>query len=154
MSSAKKLQEKLFSSPALGNGSPRLGSDIASVNPGLSINVPRPQLQHSNQASLEGAALPKTLLKQPLIDSLPKILTNGNADKTSTSPSTPPKANGDDASEEYQTYRDTLIAKLGAQYEGVERYRLVQDSKRERHWKRWGPYLSERQWVSLYADGP
>jgi hypothetical protein len=23
----------------------------------------------------------------------------------------------------------------------------LQDEKRERHWKKWGPYLSERQWV-------
>jgi len=46
-------------------------------------------------------------------------------------------------------YRERLVDMLGADYHGVERYRLLQDEKRDRHWKRWGPYLSERQWVNL-----
>src|SRR6202042_493430 len=45
-------------------------------------------------------------------------------------------------------YRDRVFETLGGDYHGVERYRLLQDEKKERHWKRWGPYLSERQWVS------
>lgn len=48
-------------------------------------------------------------------------------------------------------YRERVIEKLGAHYEGVERHRLDQDEQKERHWKRWGPYLSERQWVSPLA---
>lgn len=27
--------------------------------------------------------------------------------------------------------------------------RVEEDRVREKHWKRWGPYLAERQWVSL-----
>jgi len=46
------------------------------------------------------------------------------------------------------SYRERLAKKLGADYNGVERYRLEQDDKREKHWKRWGPYLSDRQWVN------
>jgi hypothetical protein len=44
-------------------------------------------------------------------------------------------------------YRDRLRQKLGSDYKTVEHYRLDQDGKRERHWKRWGPYVSDRQWV-------
>jgi len=46
-----------------------------------------------------------------------------------------------------QSYRQRLSESLGADYHGVEKYRLLQDENRERHWKRWGPYLSDRQWV-------
>jgi hypothetical protein len=49
-----------------------------------------------------------------------------------------------------RTYRQRLASTQGDEYIGVERYRLVQDGKKERHWKRWGPYLSDRQWVSIY----
>lgn len=48
-----------------------------------------------------------------------------------------------------QPYRERLAEKLGENYKGVEKYRLVQDNNRERHWKRWGPYLSDRQWVCI-----
>jgi hypothetical protein len=47
-----------------------------------------------------------------------------------------------------QSYRQRLSELLGVDYHGVEKYRLLQDENRERHWKRWGPYLSDRQWVS------
>ena len=47
--------------------------------------------------------------------------------------------------------RERLIEKLGADYHGAERYRLVQDGKKELHWKQWGPYLSDRQWVSVFV---
>src|SRR2546425_11597109 len=35
---------------------------------------------------------------------------------------------------------------------GAEALRLAQDSSRERTWKRWGPYLSERQWGTVRED--
>lgn len=34
----------------------------------------------------------------------------------------------------------------------VERQRLAEDSQREYNWKRWGPYLSERQWSTVRED--
>ena len=34
----------------------------------------------------------------------------------------------------------------------AERERLSEDAKRERNWKRWGPYLSERQWGTVRED--
>jgi hypothetical protein len=33
-----------------------------------------------------------------------------------------------------------------------ERERLAEDARRERNWKRWGPYLSERQWGTVRED--
>lgn len=48
-----------------------------------------------------------------------------------------------------KSYRQRLSDRLGANYQGVERYRLQQDDARLRHWKRWGPYLSDRQWVRI-----
>src|SRR5262252_1018885 len=33
-----------------------------------------------------------------------------------------------------------------------ERQRLAEDETRERNWKRWGPYLSERQWGTVRED--
>jgi hypothetical protein len=39
---------------------------------------------------------------------------------------------------------------------GAEAERLAEDARRERNWKRWGPYLSERQWGTVredYSDG-
>ena len=48
-----------------------------------------------------------------------------------------------------KSYRDRLAQKLAGEYRGAERFRLLQDEKRERHWKKWGPYLSDRQWVRL-----
>ncbi len=34
----------------------------------------------------------------------------------------------------------------------AERGRLAEDARRERNWKRWGPYLSERQWGTVRED--
>jgi len=33
-----------------------------------------------------------------------------------------------------------------------ESERLLEDEKREKNWKRWGPYLSERQWGTVRED--
>jgi hypothetical protein len=34
----------------------------------------------------------------------------------------------------------------------AEEQRLAEDARRERNWKRWGPYLSERQWGTVRED--
>jgi hypothetical protein len=34
----------------------------------------------------------------------------------------------------------------------AESRRLAEDAARERHWKRWGPYLAERQWATVRED--
>ena len=35
---------------------------------------------------------------------------------------------------------------------GAEQIRLMQDAQRTRNWKRWGPYLAERQWGTVRED--
>ena len=35
---------------------------------------------------------------------------------------------------------------------GEEKHRLREDERREKNWKRWGPYLSERQWGTVRED--
>lgn len=37
-------------------------------------------------------------------------------------------------------------------YKSVEEKRLEESEKKKRHWKRWGPYLSERQWATVRED--
>src|SRR5215217_5693229 len=34
----------------------------------------------------------------------------------------------------------------------AEQIRLIEDARREKNWKRWGPYLSERQWGTVRED--
>jgi len=34
----------------------------------------------------------------------------------------------------------------------IEEQRLAEDGRREKNWKRWGPYLSERQWGTVRED--
>ena len=34
----------------------------------------------------------------------------------------------------------------------AEARRLAEDARREKNWKRWGPYLSERQWGTVRED--
>lgn len=44
------------------------------------------------------------------------------------------------------------MSSMGARYRSVEEYRLDQSDRYETHWKRWGPYLSERQWGTVRED--
>ena len=37
-------------------------------------------------------------------------------------------------------------------YDGAEIRRLKDDENRKANWKRWGPYLSERQWGAVRED--
>ena len=41
---------------------------------------------------------------------------------------------------------------VGLHVESAEAKRLSEDKKREANWKRWGPYLSERQWATVRED--
>ncbi len=34
----------------------------------------------------------------------------------------------------------------------AEHQRLLEDKQRIRNWKRWGPYLSQRQWATVRED--
>lgn len=48
--------------------------------------------------------------------------------------------------------RDRLLASMGPRYTSVEEFRLDQSDRYEKHWKRWGPYVSERQWGTVRED--
>ena len=45
------------------------------------------------------------------------------------------------------------MADLQSEYQSItEEQKLREDQNRERNWKRWGPYLSERQWGTVRED--
>jgi hypothetical protein len=44
------------------------------------------------------------------------------------------------------------LRKTRARPDDAEARRLDEDSRREKNWKRWGPYLSERQWGTVRED--
>ena len=41
---------------------------------------------------------------------------------------------------------------VGLHVESPEAKRLSEDKRRDANWKRWGPYLSERQWATVRED--
>ena len=47
--------------------------------------------------------------------------------------------------------KQTAVQSSG-RVETAEHARLAEDTRRERSWKRWGPYLSERQWGTVRED--
>lgn len=131
----KKLQAKIFRGQN-GEDDAKDGKPTrSSSDPALTINIPNPNL---NESSQPGPAPPKM------------AKTESNA------------PNEADEDERADPFRQRLSEKLGPEYHGAERFRLDQDGRREQHWKRWGPYLSDRQWVccafqslALYASpGP
>jgi hypothetical protein len=104
------------------------------------------KLFRSESQSLQSTSDPPKL-DSPLSISIPKTVTPppslpSKAGKPKESKASP-ASNGNAAG----SYRDRIRQKLGSDYKTVEEYRLDQDNKRERHWKRWGPYVSDRQWV-------
>lgn len=72
--------------------------------------------------------------------------------KASRSSSHAPKS----ATEESAGEEDMADPEMTA-FKTAEEKRLLDDADKKHHWKRWGPYLSERQWVrskfSLIASG-
>lgn len=123
MSRAEQIRGKLFGSgdkPPINDADGQPISRSASDVP-LTIHIPKPT---PNQP----VGPPKT--KQEKSDSSPKPA-------------------GESQQRDEKCFRERLVQQLGDEYHGAERHRLVQDAKKQLHWKRWGPYLSDRQWVSL-----
>lgn len=144
----KKVQEKLFGKATSSLPFPTLDSTRANgTADGNGINVlPRNGalygLPKMNASQQERPELPGLTIDIP--KPLPTPMPPPKMGKSVESPLQNPESTGD---ETLKTYRERLIESLGSKYQGVERYRLQQDGKKERHWKRWGPYLSDRQWV-------
>jgi hypothetical protein len=124
-STVQKIQEKIF-----GRGSASKNDDLVEPFPtGTSDRIDQPASLTINIPN--DTNTPKTK---------PQRKNNNNSDSDDDvghGATTPP----------LKTFRQRLAEKLGDKYKGVENFRLVQDNSRERHWKRWGPYLSDRQWV-------
>ena len=130
MSTAKEIQAKVFrgqgSSPS-STRSPTPGvTPPSSESPSLSIRIPKttpPPSSKDNNGSSKAKIQPRSSLSST------------------------------EKSRQSTTFQERLLKKLGTRYDGVERYRLEEDERKDKHWKRWGPYLSERQWAScLYVS--
>lgn len=121
MSSTKNLRGKIHSGVATSTLAHSGGS------PDLIIEIPKPSQPQSTSLRPKLKTNPSNI--PPNLDGIPQVEKNRSEDA-------------------FTTYRDKLLDRLGPDYSGVEKYRLEQDEARERHWKRWGPYLSERQWVT------
>ena len=93
-------------------------------DPGLTINIPKQPLATPNVSHTQHKPGPTT----------PKDRERAGDEET-----VPKK------------YRERVAAELKSEYESTERHRLLQDERKERHWKRWGPYLAERQWVRFLS---
>ncbi|KAA1475157.1 hypothetical protein DENSPDRAFT_883343 [Dentipellis sp. KUC8613] len=127
--SLKSVQQKIFRAGATPAPAPTTpdneGDSPPRVEPSLSIQIPK---HHINTPS-----------KPP-----PKLT------KPAPDPAAPAPA--EDAEDDPRPYRERVREKLGSDYRTTEQYRLLQDEKHERHWKRWGPYLSDRQWGTVRED--
>ena len=124
------------------NPPPSLSSLIMATN----VRSIQQKLFRSESQNLQNTSDPPKP-DNPLTISIPKTVTPppslpskaGRSQESNASPTSNVNAPG--------LYRDRIRQKLGSDYKTVEQYRLDQDNKRERHWKRWGPYVSDRQWV-------
>ncbi|KAL7423491.1 hypothetical protein Q5752_001071 [Cryptotrichosporon argae] len=144
--SAKNLKNKLFGAQTSKEDVDSPGSGAATpttteAGAPLKINIPPPA--GMPQQPREKEVLPK---RPQQSDATPPA-----GDTTSPHPGT----NSDTDTpkvEENKSYRERLLAQLGPRYRSVEEYRLDQSDRYEVHWKRWGPYLSERQWGTVRED--
>ena len=118
--SVKKMQDKLFGRTQTPDDD-SLQPQPDTPTP-LTINIPKPQPTPTYPA-------------RKATDSSPN---QDSADNTFTRPRD---------SAERRPYRERLAEQLGDEYKGAEKHRLREDDERIKHWKRWGPYVSDRQWV-------
>ncbi|PPQ83621.1 hypothetical protein CVT25_006306 [Psilocybe cyanescens] len=152
-SAARKVQERIFGKgapsplPADQTAFPSTTQERTDPPTPLSIHIPKPA--QSPTPPPPRKSTPKDSPK-PVVDPDTTLSTKaleglGITDPESTpeQPRSPPPQ---------RPYRERLAQKLGNEYIGTEKHRLQQDDKREKHWKRWGPYLSDRQWATVRED--
>lgn len=159
-SGVKKVQQKIFGTgvdegkDSQGDERPRsttpqgsstlvtVGSTGGGQGPGLTVVIPKPK------------ASPAPPPRKNTSDPSPKVgerYAGGEEDADADVDADGEEYAREDVQEAGIPFRQRLAEKLGVEYKGAERYRLQQDDKREKHWKRWGPYLSDRQWVSPFS---
>jgi hypothetical protein len=129
---------------------------------GLSINIPRPPslnvtpMPSTKSPRTAGSENGKEAKPAHANPQMPQLTVNGhgpthtfgalNSPRAATN-GTKEKDYANSEREEVATAREKYRAKLGIEYKSVEHARLQEDEAKEVYWKRWGPYLSERQWV-------
>lgn len=152
-SGIKKMQQKIFGT---GEGS---GDGNASQ---VEVNTPQEQASSpTGGAGGPGPGLTVIIPKPKAPPTPPPRKTTSDPPPNTTENPNEPEGDDDAGGDGYAKgggqasgipFRDRLARKLGGEYKGAERYRLQQDDKREKHWKRWGPYLSDRQWATVRED--
>lgn len=150
MSAAQKLKQRLFSAPSDAKddaGSPSLKIDIPGQQQQPRPGTPSQRPALRRKSDVDGTGLPSSGNSVSSIPVPPgyKDPSSSDEEKVNTDPEeAAPRAT--------ESYRQRLLNKLGTQYASVEEHRLDQDRLKEKHWKRWGPYLSERQWATVRED--
>lgn len=144
---ARKVQERIFgtSSSSTDPANPATPSLNRSDPPTpLTINIPKPSPNKTptqpppRKPTNSSSPKPENPSPAKHIDGLGISQNDDTSYYVQPAPGTPPPQ---------ASYRERLAQKLGNEYKGAEKHRLQQDDNREKHWKRWGPYLSDRQWV-------
>jgi hypothetical protein len=123
-SSVKKVQDKLFGRTQTPGDTALQGTGGVDP-PSLTINIPKPE------------ATPTVYPARKNTDSSPKQDAGEDTFIQATESIRRP-------------YRERLAQQVGDDYNGAEKYRLREDDERKKHWKKWGPYLSDRQWVRSF----
>src|SRR5262249_39062178 len=59
---------------------------------------------------------------------------------------------GRDKGETMKSAAKQAVSPSKSSFASAEHVRLAEDSAGKRNWKRWGPYLSERQWGTVRED--
>jgi hypothetical protein len=163
MSAAQKLKAKLFAGESQqqqqgSESAPSLSLKIDIPNSRSSTPLPgaRPQLVKRSEHNASANGFTSGSGPVPAVPVFPGQKTDdGEFDEHPGSNHTTPGTNTPNQEPQQQqreSYRQRLLNKLGTRYASVEEYRLDQDRDRVRHWKRWGPYLSERQWATVRED--
>ncbi|GHJ89324.1 hypothetical protein NliqN6_5726 [Naganishia liquefaciens] len=134
---------RLNIAPNSGTASP---NDTAAKNDSASTLPKRPSLPSSGEIPAPES-----------IKSSPKTGTpTDEASKNTADEAEPRTAGASEAdtprNRDEETLRDKLMRSMGPRYTSVEEFRLDQAEHYEKHWRRWGPYLSERQWGTVRED--
>ncbi|KAF9527391.1 glycoside hydrolase family 63 protein [Crepidotus variabilis] len=133
---AQKIQEKLFG-----------GNPPTAITPNIADNQPQGVQAHEEPATPSLTINIPAEKPTPASTSTQPVKKNNNLDSDDEGNDQP-----DATTPPVRAYRDRLAEKLGEKYKGVERHRLEQDNDHQKHWKRYGPYLSDRQWATVRED--
>lgn len=115
-------------------------SDYSPSSPILDVNAPEITPVSNTEKGMSRLSSDASLHSVPASPSRISTKTIGSTEQHAANTNSQPPIH-------QEPFRQRLMEMLGTAYEGAERYRLEQDRIKAHHWKRWGPYLSDRQWV-------